>query len=116
MRSPAARPGRRPRTLLDAGAEVRLPAAFGLGREDVIQALMRDDPDRLKPGQPWGGLIGLASIHSSGQVIERLIARGAAVHVRVDSKPHAQPRRGPRGRGRLVRYLALALGTPQRPG
>jgi ankyrin repeat protein len=71
--------------LLDRGAPFHLPAAFGLRRNDVIERLMRQDPDCLKPGRRWGNLIDLASAWSAGEVIERLVGAGASIHVRLSS-------------------------------
>jgi ankyrin repeat protein len=75
------------RLLLDRGAQVHLPAAFGLGREDLVPRRLAEHPGALDPGGRWDSLIALAAHAASGRVIERLIAAGASVHVRVDSKP-----------------------------
>jgi ankyrin repeat protein len=45
------------RTLLARGATLRLPSAIGLGRDDDIERLLRDDPNVLKPGGRWERLI-----------------------------------------------------------
>ncbi|MBV8807846.1 MAG: ankyrin repeat domain-containing protein [Acidobacteriaceae bacterium] len=72
--------------LLDAGAEVRLPAAIALQRTRDIEELLRRDPDCLKPGKRWGNLIVRASERAPGHVIESLIRAGASVNVRDDPK------------------------------
>jgi ankyrin repeat protein len=71
--------------LLERRARVNLPAAFALGRQDLIDGFMKAAPDTLKPGQPWAGLIELASGSASASVIESLLSNGASVNVRVDS-------------------------------
>ncbi len=72
--------------LLDRGAKVRLPAAFGLGRTRDIERLLRRDPDALKPGGRWGNLILRASERAPGAIVETLIRAGASVDVRDDPK------------------------------
>ena len=71
--------------LLARHARINLPAAFILRRRDLIDPILRENPDVLKPGQRWAALIDMASGASSGEVIEELIARGASVHLRMDS-------------------------------
>lgn len=73
-------------TLLDAGAELRLPAVVGLQKTSEIVKLLRKDPDCLKPGQRWGTLIVRASEKAPGEVIEALLNAGASVSVRDDTK------------------------------
>jgi ankyrin repeat protein len=75
------------RILLERGARVRLPAAFGLGRDDRLASLLARHPGCLGPGGQWEGLIAIAAHAAPAPVVERLIAAGASVHVRVDSKP-----------------------------
>jgi ankyrin repeat protein len=65
--------------LLSRGASISLPAAFALGRTDIIDTELRKDPDVLKPGHRFAKLIDMASEVSSGDVIERLLAHGAEV-------------------------------------
>jgi ankyrin repeat protein len=65
-------------TLIDYGARIDLPAAVALEREDEIDRLLREDPDVLKPGNRWGGLIVRAASRSSGRVVEKLIELGAS--------------------------------------
>lgn len=72
--------------LLDRGAKVRLPAAFALQRTRDIEALLRKDPDALKPAGRWDNLILRASERSSSAIVEALIEAGASVHVRDDPK------------------------------
>ncbi len=72
--------------LLNAGAELRLPAAIALQRKRDIEELLRRDPDCLKPGNRWGNLIVRASERAPGHVIESLIRAGASVNVRDDPK------------------------------
>jgi ankyrin repeat protein len=66
------------RVLTDHGAVLRPAAAVSLGRVDVIDALLRDDPDCLRPGERWGTLIVRAAERGSGAVINALIAHGAS--------------------------------------
>jgi ankyrin repeat protein len=65
--------------LLDRGAEVRLPAAVALQRTDIVERLVREDPDCLHPGKRWGTLIVRAAERSSAAVIEKLLQLGASV-------------------------------------
>jgi len=74
------------RILLDRGARLTVAAAFALQRRDAIERILAEDPDILKPGHRLAGLINFAASHSSAEVIESLIAHGASVDVRVDSK------------------------------
>jgi ankyrin repeat protein len=69
-------------SLIEHGAEVRLPAAIALGSTADIERALRTDPDALKPGKRWGTLIVRASEQSRGDVVERLIRAGADVNVR----------------------------------
>jgi ankyrin repeat protein len=71
--------------LLARNAKIGLPAAFALRRRDFVETYLMENPDVLKPGQRWEGLIELASGAGSGEVIEELIAHGASVHLRIDS-------------------------------
>ncbi len=76
--------------LLDHGAKVRLPAAVALERKDDVALLMRRDPDGLKPGCRWGTLIVRAAEQCKGElggrVVEALVAAGADVNVRDETK------------------------------
>jgi ankyrin repeat protein len=72
--------------LLQHGAKVRLPAAFGLRKLDIADELIAPDPELLKPGHRWGELISIACTHSHDDVLEAIIARGASVHLRVNSR------------------------------
>jgi hypothetical protein len=74
------------RMLLDHGAELRLPAAIGLGRTGEIARLILRDPDALRPGNRWGRIIVRASERSPGSVVEALIRAGASVDVRDDPR------------------------------
>ncbi|HTL28760.1 MAG TPA: ankyrin repeat domain-containing protein [Tepidisphaeraceae bacterium] len=65
--------------LLSRGARINLPAAFALGRDDIIEAEMKRDSDALKPSHRFAKLIEMACEVSSGETIERLIAHGAVV-------------------------------------
>ncbi|MDB4874298.1 MAG: hypothetical protein JWM41_744 [Gemmatimonadetes bacterium] len=67
--------------LIERGATVRAPAAVALGRMDVVDQLLRDEPDCLRPGRRWGTLIIRAAGQASAAVIDALIARGASPHV-----------------------------------
>jgi len=64
--------------LIERGATLRPPAAVSLGRLDVVERLLRDDPDCLRPGKPWGTLIVRAAERAPGAVIDALIAHGAS--------------------------------------
>ncbi len=68
--------------LLDAGANLRLPAAAALGRDADVARLLRRDPDALKPEGRWGRLIVRASEHGSGEMVETLLRHGALVNIR----------------------------------
>jgi ankyrin repeat protein len=70
--------------LLARHARINLPAAFALRRRDLTEAILRENPDVLKPGQRWCALI-FDRGALSGEVIEELIARGASVDLRMDS-------------------------------
>lgn len=74
------------RLLIEAGAQVPLPAAFGLGQEDRIETLMSEDPDCLKPGGRWERLMGIAVQFARGEVIESLLRWGASVDQIIDSE------------------------------
>jgi ankyrin repeat protein len=54
--------------LVAAGARVDLPAAVALERTDDIERILRAEPDCLKPGQRWGGLIVRAADRAPGRV------------------------------------------------
>jgi ankyrin repeat protein len=69
------------RVLIEHGAALRPAAAVSLGRVDVIDALLREDPDCLRPGERWGTLIVRAAERGSGAVIDALIAHGASPNV-----------------------------------
>jgi hypothetical protein len=68
--------------LMDAGAQLRLPAAVALGRDADVARLLRRDPDALKPEGRWGRLILRASEHGSGETVETLLRNGASVNIR----------------------------------
>lgn len=72
--------------LLDAGANLRLPAAVALGRDADVARLLRRDPDALKPEGHWGRLIIRASEHGSGEMVETLLRYGALVNIRDNPK------------------------------
>lgn len=72
--------------LIDRGARIHLPAAIALARQEDIERLLRDAPDALRPGQPWGTLIVRASSRAPAPVIETLIRCGADVNVRDDTR------------------------------
>ncbi len=67
------------RMLLNAGADLDLPAAILLGQDDDFERLLRRDPDVLKPGHAWGTLIIRAAAQSPGGVIDTLVHAGADV-------------------------------------
>ena len=69
------------RMLLNAGADLDLPAAILLGRDEDVERLLRRDPDALKPGHAWGTLIIRAAAQSPGRVIDTLVHAGADVGV-----------------------------------
>ena len=74
------------RQLLDAGARLRLPAAVALDRPHDVERLLAQEPDALRPGARWGRLILRAAESSSAAVVGALLAHGASVHVRDDSR------------------------------
>lgn len=74
------------RQLLDAGARLRLPAAVALDRSHDVDRLLAQEPDALRPGARWGRLIVRAAESSSAAVIATLLAHGASVHARDDSR------------------------------
>jgi ankyrin repeat protein len=65
-------------TLVGHGANVDLPAAVALERGEDIDRLLRDEPDAIKPGNRWAGLIVRAAARSSGRLVEKLIELGAS--------------------------------------
>ena len=67
------------RMLLSAGADLDLPAAILLGRDDDFERLLRRHSDALKPGHAWGTLIIRAAAQSPGGVIDTLVRMGADV-------------------------------------
>jgi ankyrin repeat protein len=73
------------RRLLDHGATLQLPAAIALGRGADVEALLRQDPQALKPGGRWGTLIVRASERGSADLIRALLRAGASVDVRDDT-------------------------------
>ena len=73
------------RMLLNAGADLDLPAAILLGRAEDFERLLRRDPDVLKPGHAWGTLIIRAAAQAPGGVIDTLIHAGADVDAIDDS-------------------------------
>ena len=68
--------------LIDAGAELRLPAAAALGRDADVARLLRRDPGTLKPDSRWGHLILRACEHGSSEMVETLLRNGASVNIR----------------------------------
>ena len=68
------------RVLLSAGADLNLPAAILLCRDEDFERLLRRDPDALKPGHAWGTLIIRAAAQAPGGVIDTLIHAGADVN------------------------------------
>ena len=64
--------------LLARGARVELPAAVALERTEDIERLLRAEPDSLKPGKRWGGLIVRTASRSPGRVVEALLRLGAS--------------------------------------
>ncbi len=72
--------------LVDAGAQLRLPAAAALGRNIDIARLLRRDPEALKPEGRWGRLIVRASEYGSGDMVETLLHHGASVNIRDNPK------------------------------
>lgn len=72
--------------LVERGAEVTLPAAVVLERDDDIERLLADDPDALRPGHRWGTLIIRAAEYANGRVVANLIRLGASVDVLDDTK------------------------------
>ncbi|HEY7236204.1 MAG TPA: ankyrin repeat domain-containing protein, partial [Gemmatimonadaceae bacterium] len=69
------------RALIERGATLRPPAAVSLGRMDVVERLLRDDADCLRPGKLWGTLIVRAAERAPGAVIDALVAHGASPNV-----------------------------------
>jgi ankyrin repeat protein len=72
--------------LLDAGAQLHLPAAIALGRREDIERLLAAEPDALKPGGRWGTLIVKAAERGSHRVIEMLVKAGASPNAADDTK------------------------------
>jgi ankyrin repeat protein len=72
--------------LIDAGAQLRLPAAAALGRDADVARLVLRDPNALKPEGRWGRLILRASEHGSGEMVETLLRNGASVNMRDNPK------------------------------
>ncbi len=72
--------------LLEAGAQLRLPAAAALGRDTDVARLLHRDPDALKPGGRYVGLIVRAAEHGSAQMVETLLRNGAIVNLRDNPK------------------------------
>ena len=68
--------------LIDAGAQLRLPAAAALGRHPDVARLLRPDPGALQPEGRWSRLIVRASDHGSGDIVEMLLSNGASVNIR----------------------------------
>jgi len=68
------------RMLLTAGADLDLPAAILLGRDEDFERLLRRDPDVLNPGHAWGTLIIRAAAQAPGGVIDTLVRAGADVN------------------------------------
>jgi len=69
------------RVLVARHATIRPPAAVVLGRLDIVEALLRDDPDCLRPGERWGTLIVRAAERAPGAVLDALISLGASPNV-----------------------------------
>ena len=69
-------------SLIRHGAVVGLPAAVVLGLEDRLESLLRENPDGLRPGGRWEGLIVRAAESGSARAVERLLQHGASVYVR----------------------------------
>lgn len=68
--------------LLEAGAQLRLPAAAALGRDADVARLLRRDPGALQPEGRWGRLIIRASEYGSAEIVETLLRFGASVNIR----------------------------------
>jgi len=66
--------------LMDRSAALRLPAAVALQRMDVVETIVRAEPDVLKPEGRWRSLIVRAAERSPGHVIDTLVRLGAAVN------------------------------------
>jgi uncharacterized protein len=64
--------------LVANGARIDLPAAVALERTEDLEGLLREDPEALKPGNRWGGLIVRAAARSSRRIVEKLIQLGAS--------------------------------------
>ena len=63
------------RLLIEAGAAITLPAAIVLDRPDLIEQLVRADPESLGPtnNRRWARLLVHASSRSSGRVLATLL-------------------------------------------
>jgi ankyrin repeat protein len=63
------------RMLVDAGATITLPAAIALGRDDIVQQLVREDPELMSTtdNRRWARLVVHASRRASAAVMERLL-------------------------------------------
>jgi ankyrin repeat protein len=72
--------------LLEARAELRLPAAAALGRDADVARLLRRNPNALKPKGRWNRLIIRASEHGSAEMVEALLLYGALVNIRDNPK------------------------------
>jgi uncharacterized protein len=80
--------------LLDRGAILRLPSAIALGRDDDVARLSSEEPEALRPGHRWAGLIVRASEKGSAALVETLIRHGADVNVRDDPGTSVDSTRG----------------------
>jgi ankyrin repeat protein len=67
--------------LVDAGATLTLASALALNRTDIVERLLRENPDALEPGHKWGTLIVRAAAEAPAQMIQTLIDLGASVDV-----------------------------------
>ena len=105
--------------LIDRGATIGLPAAVALDRADDIERALGADPDALKPGHQWEGLIVRAGATSSGKTIETLLRYGAAINAlddpatSVDEVPRLY--RAPRRRMEWQRRCCGGPGLPTVP-
>ena len=94
------------RVLLDGGARLTLPAAVALERPDVVERLVREDPDfvSMTSRERWGRLVVHASERASGRALDALLTtltryRGGLSVVNVpddeetavDAAPHHTP-------------------------
>jgi ankyrin repeat protein len=70
--------------LLERGAEMRLPAAVGLGEASKIERLVASEPGCLAPGGRWAHLIVRAAEQAPGDVLETLIRLGASPNAAAD--------------------------------